>query len=83
MLRQVIEAGVALELSTALASSSESSASITFGANSGGPINAALFAARLLAVSDPALAERVEAHRGAQAEAVRAKDARLQTKLSS
>lgn len=53
----------------------------TFGANSGGPVNAALFAARLLAVSDEALAQRVNDHRAAQAEAVRAKDAKLQAKL--
>jgi 5-(carboxyamino)imidazole ribonucleotide mutase len=54
----------------------------TFGANRGGPVNAALFAARILALGDPALAERVEAHRTNQAEAVRKKDARLQEKLS-
>ena len=53
----------------------------TFGANSGGPVNAALFAARLLAVSDPNLAKRIEEHRQQQTEAVRAKDARLQSKL--
>ena len=53
----------------------------TFGANSGGPVNAALFAARLLAVSDSSLADRVATHRDEQAIAVRAKDARLQEKL--
>jgi phosphoribosylcarboxyaminoimidazole (NCAIR) mutase len=44
-------------------------------------VNAALFAARLLAVSDSDLAQRVEDHRQQQKEAVRAKDARLQSKL--
>lgn len=53
----------------------------TFGANSGGPVNAALFAARLLAVSDEELLARVNAHRADQADAVRAKDAKLQAKL--
>ncbi|HIG88010.1 MAG TPA: 5-(carboxyamino)imidazole ribonucleotide mutase [Planctomycetes bacterium] len=53
----------------------------TFGANSGGPVNAALFAARLLAISDSDLAQRVEDHREQQKESVRAKDARLQSKL--
>ena len=55
----------------------------TFGAGSGGPVNAAHFAARLLALSDPALADRVKAQRVAQAENVRAKDARLQEKLKA
>ena len=55
----------------------------TFGAGSGGPVNAALFAARVLALSDPALARRLEGHRNAQAEKVAAKDAALQAKLGS
>jgi 5-(carboxyamino)imidazole ribonucleotide mutase len=54
----------------------------TFGAGSGGPVNAALFAARLLGVSDPQIAERVRSHRAAQAEKVAAKDAALQKKLN-
>jgi 5-(carboxyamino)imidazole ribonucleotide mutase len=47
----------------------------------GGPANAALFAARILALGDEALARRVAAFRASQAEAVAAKDARLQRKL--
>jgi 5-(carboxyamino)imidazole ribonucleotide mutase len=53
----------------------------TFGTGSGGPVNAALFAARLLALSDPALARRVEAQRAEQAAQVAAKDARLRAKI--
>lgn len=53
----------------------------TFGAGSGGPVNAALFAARLLGVSDPEIAARVKAHIASQAEKVAAKDAALQAKL--
>ena len=53
----------------------------TFGAGSGGPVNAALFAARLLGVSDPEIAARVKAHIASQAEKVAAKDAALQEKL--
>lgn len=55
----------------------------TFGAGPGGPVNAALFAARTLALSDPALAGRLEGHRASQAEKVAAKDAALQAKLGS
>ena len=47
----------------------------------GGPANAALFAARILALGDAALAERLAAFRAALAEQVAAKDARLQAKL--
>jgi len=53
----------------------------TFGLGAGGPVNAALFAARVLALSDPELARRVAAHRSAQAESVAKKDARLQARL--
>jgi len=53
----------------------------TFGVGSGGPVNAALFAARVLALGDPALAQRLAAHRSAQAESVAKKDARLQARL--
>ena len=55
----------------------------TFGAGPGGPPNAALFAARVLALSDPALAERLARHRDAQATKVAAKDAALQAKLKA
>jgi 5-(carboxyamino)imidazole ribonucleotide mutase len=54
----------------------------TFGAGSGGPVNAALFAARLLGVGDAAIAERVRGHIAKQAEKVAAKDAALQQKLN-
>ena len=53
----------------------------TLGAGGGGPVNAALLAARILALSDESLARRVNDHRSAQASNVRAKDARLQDKL--
>jgi len=52
----------------------------TFGVGAGGPVNAALFAARVLALSDPALAERLAGYRRGQAEQVAAKDARLQAR---
>ena len=54
----------------------------TFGTGPGGPVNAALFAARVLALSDERLAQRVARHRAAQTESVAAKDAALQSKLS-
>ena len=47
----------------------------------GGPANAALFAARILALGDDALSARLTAFRTSQSEAVAAKDARLQAKL--
>jgi 5-(carboxyamino)imidazole ribonucleotide mutase len=47
----------------------------------GGPANAALFAARILALGDEALGRRLAAFRASQAEAVAKKDARLQRKL--
>lgn len=52
------------------------------GAGAGGPVNAALFAARILALSDTALAERLTRHRRAQSEKVIAKDRALQAKLA-
>jgi 5-(carboxyamino)imidazole ribonucleotide mutase len=55
----------------------------TFGVGSGGPANAALFAARLLALGDAELAGRLAAWRADQADAVAAKDARLQERLGS
>ena len=48
----------------------------------GGPANAALMAARTLALSDPALAARMKAFRLAQADKVHAKNDALQQKLS-
>jgi phosphoribosylaminoimidazole carboxylase PurE protein len=48
----------------------------------GGPMNAALFAARILALSDKKLAERLERFRVTQTEKVLAKDAALQAKLA-
>jgi len=52
----------------------------TFGAGAGGPVNAALFAARVLALSDPALATRLEKARAEQREKVLEKDAALQAR---
>jgi phosphoribosylaminoimidazole carboxylase PurE protein len=49
----------------------------------GGPANAALFAARILALSDPALAQRLTAFRAELGSAVREKDARLQGQLEA
>ena len=51
------------------------------GAGVGGPVNAALFAARILALSDPALAERYAAWREEESARVSQKDAALQKKL--
>lgn len=55
----------------------------TVAAGGGGPTNAALFAARILALADSALAERLEAHRSNMTTKVLEKDARLQAKLQS
>jgi 5-(carboxyamino)imidazole ribonucleotide mutase len=52
------------------------------GAGAGGPVNAALFAARILALSDPALALRYAAWREEETAKVGKKDAALQTKLA-
>ena len=46
-----------------------------------GAVNAALLAAQILAVSDPALAERLDARRAAQRAGVLAKDEALQAEL--
>lgn len=54
----------------------------TFAAGSGGPVNAALFAAKILALSDEGVANRVEAYRAAQAGKVGEKNERLQAKLA-
>jgi 5-(carboxyamino)imidazole ribonucleotide mutase len=50
------------------------------GIGAGGRVNAALFAARILALSDPALAARLEKSRDAQREKVLEKDAALREK---
>ena len=47
----------------------------------GGPANAALFAARILAVADPELRERLRDFRTSQTDKVAAKDKKLQKKL--
>jgi 5-(carboxyamino)imidazole ribonucleotide mutase len=53
------------------------------GAGAGGPVNAALFAARVLALSDRDLAKRVASYREAQSQKVLAKDAALQDRLAN
>jgi phosphoribosylaminoimidazole carboxylase PurE protein len=52
------------------------------GVGAGGPLNAALFAARILALSDPALAERYAAWREEETARVAKKDASLKAKLA-
>jgi 5-(carboxyamino)imidazole ribonucleotide mutase len=47
----------------------------------GGPQNAALLAARILALGDEALTEKLEVFRATMAEKVAAKDARLRERL--
>ena len=54
----------------------------TFGVGAGGPVNAALCAARVLALGDAKLAERLARFRKSQGEAVLKKDAALQARLS-
>ncbi len=53
----------------------------TLGTGVGGPVNAALLAARILALGDKALAARLARYREAQTAKVLAKDAALQAKL--
>ena len=53
------------------------------GAGVGGPVNAALMAARIMALSDGSLAKRVAAHRANQSKKVLEKDAALQQKLKA
>ena len=53
------------------------------GTGLGGPVNAALMAARILALADADLAGRVARHRAAQAQKVLEKDAALQKRLTS
>jgi 5-(carboxyamino)imidazole ribonucleotide mutase len=48
----------------------------------GGPMNAALFAARILAVGDPEIAARYAAFRAGQSARVAEKDAALQSRLA-
>ena len=50
-------------------------------AGGGGPTNAALMAARVLALGDENLAKRVSDYRASQADKVQAKDQALQAKL--
>ena len=54
----------------------------SLGVGAGGPVNAALMAARILAVGDGALAARLARHRASQSEKVLAKDRALQAKRS-
>ncbi|HUR27688.1 MAG TPA: 5-(carboxyamino)imidazole ribonucleotide mutase [Planctomycetota bacterium] len=54
----------------------------TVGVGVGGPVNAALLAARILALGDKDLAARVARYRAAQSEKVLAKDRALQAKLA-
>ena len=53
----------------------------SLGAGAGGPVNAALMAARILALSDRDLAARLACFREGQSQKVLAKDAALQAKL--
>ena len=53
----------------------------TVAVGGGGPTNAALFAARILALSDPELAERYAAYREGMAAKVNAKNEKLQDRL--
>ncbi len=55
----------------------------TVGVGGGGPMNAALLAARILALGDAPLARRVERYRAAQTDKVLQKDAALQAKLAA
>ncbi len=53
----------------------------TVGVGSGGPVNAALLALRILGTEDAEIAKRLEEFRGRQRERVLAKDAALQERL--
>lgn len=55
----------------------------TVAVGSSGPVNAALLAARILALVEPKLAERVKRFRSTQTEKVLAKDAAVQAKLGA
>ncbi|MCA9001580.1 MAG: 5-(carboxyamino)imidazole ribonucleotide mutase [Planctomycetes bacterium] len=55
----------------------------TFATGGGGPQNAALFAVRVLSLSNPDLAEKMRQQREDMASAVREKDRRLQEKLKA
>ncbi len=55
----------------------------SLGAGAGGPVNAALFAARVIALSDRDLAGKLVKYREAQTQKVLAKDAALQDKLAN
>lgn len=53
----------------------------TVGVGAGGPVNAALLAARILAIEEPALAERLARFRISQRDRVLQKDAAVQAKF--
>ena len=53
----------------------------TMAIGSGGARNAGLFAVQILALSDPALATKIQEHRTKQAEQVRQKDKKIQSEL--
>lgn len=53
----------------------------TVGVGAGGPVNAALLAARILAIEEPALAERLARFRTTQRDRVLQKDAAVQAKF--
>ncbi|MFN0244162.1 MAG: 5-(carboxyamino)imidazole ribonucleotide mutase [Planctomycetota bacterium] len=53
----------------------------TVGVGAGGPVNAALLAARILAIEEPALAERLARFRTLQRDRVLQKDAAVQAKF--
>ncbi|MEZ6004231.1 MAG: 5-(carboxyamino)imidazole ribonucleotide mutase [Planctomycetota bacterium] len=55
----------------------------TFAVGGGGPKNAALFAIRILALQNADLARKMDQFRAGMADTVRAKDKRLQERLSS
>ena len=55
----------------------------TLGTGSGGPVNAALFAARILALSDREIAAKLARFRAGQVAKVLEKDAALQKRLSA
>jgi 5-(carboxyamino)imidazole ribonucleotide mutase len=54
----------------------------TLAIGEGGAVNAALLAAEILALADPALAGRVKARRAADADKVREKDRKVREKFA-
>lgn len=55
---------------------------LSTGTNSGGPVNAAVAAARILALSDPSLADKLVQYRAALARKVDEKDSRVKAKFA-